>query len=274
MMATLTMRTGQGQTGRRPPGFGSTLRSESFRFWTLPSNRGILLVMLGLTVGVSTLMVVFGDSASLAREQAEGEYSVAFFGSQFGVLAFSALAAAVVASEYRGVIGYTLTATPQRWRTLTAKLVIIAGLGAVMGVVVSLVSFTVTQTAMRWAGVETIGLGDPGMLRAVLLFAPLAMVVQPLMTACAAVVLRSAPGAFVFVVLLGFLPVSLAPFLGSWWGENVPRYMTGAATESVAGLAIPGTEGYLPTAAAILVIVAWVGVFVAVAMAVHSRRDA
>lgn len=259
---------------RRPPGFGATLRSEWFRFWALPSNRVILLVTLALTVGVTLLMVVFGDSANLAREQAEGEYSVAFFGAQFGVMAFSALAAAVVASEYRGPIGYTLTATPRRWRTLAAKLLIIAGLGAAVGVVVSLVNFTVTQTAMDWAGEPTIGLGDPGMLRAALLFVPLGMVVQPLLTACAAVVLRSAPGAFVFVVLLGFLPITLAPFLGLWWGENVPRYMTGAAVESVAGIAVPGTEAYLPTLGALAVIVVWVGAFVGVATAVFSRRDA
>ncbi|MBR8740401.1 hypothetical protein [Nocardiopsis sp. MG754419] len=257
----------------RPPGFGAALGSEWRKFPALPANRVMVLVALLLTAGVSALMVVFGDSAALAREQAEGEYAVVFFGSHFATLAFAALAAHVIASEYRGLAVYTLTATPRRWRPLVAKLVVVSTVGAAVGLVVSLVSFAITQGVLAMAGEESLSLTAPGMLRAVLVFVPLGTVVQSLLTACAAVVLRSAPGAFVAVLLLGLLPVSLAPFLGPWWGENVPRYMTGAAVESVAGMTVPGSEGHLPTLAAVAVIVVWVCVFVAGAVAVFSRRD-
>ncbi|XKK39540.1 hypothetical protein HFP72_00860 [Nocardiopsis sp. ARC36] len=50
--------------------------------------------------------------------------------------------------------------------------------------------------------------------------------------------------------------------------------MVGAASESVAGMAVPGTEGFLPTLSALLVIAVWTAVSVAVAAAVFSRRDA
>ncbi|PSK99905.1 ABC-2 type transport system permease protein [Murinocardiopsis flavida] len=261
--------------GHPPPGFGAALRSEWRKFRALPSNRAIIGAALALTVGITVVMTVFGDTAAMAREQNDGRYAVIFFGATLGVWAFSALAANVVAAEYRqGTIAMTFTATPRRWRPVTAKLVVIAAAAFVAGHVVSLVNFAITQAALGAAGESTVSLSDPGMLRAALVYIPLSMVVQSLLTACAAVVLRTAPGAFAFVVLLGALPVVGAQFLGRWWGETIPRHMAGAAAESVAGIAVPGTPGYLPTMAAGLVIVVWLAVFVAIALTVSARRDA
>lgn len=262
-------------TASRPPGFGAALRSEWYKFWALPSNRKILGVAVVLTVGVSALMAVFGDTAAMAREQEDGRYSVIFFGSSFGVWVLCALAANIVASEHRnGAVALTLTATPRRARPLAAKLVIVATLALTCGLAVSLINFGVTQAALAAAGESTVRLTDPGMLRAVLLYIPVSAFAQSLLAACAAVVLRSAPGAFVLVILLSALPVVGAQFIGEWWAQNVPRHMVGAASESVAGIAVPGTEGFLPTLPALLVIAVWTTVFAAVATAVFCRRDA
>ncbi|WP_052810133.1 ABC transporter permease subunit [Streptomonospora alba] len=257
------------------PGFTATLRSEWAKLLAWPSNRVLIAVTLALTVGVTTLMGLFGDTAALAREQAQGEYSVIFFGATFGVWTFSALAANVVAGEYRqGSIVWTLTATPRRWRVLAAKLLIVGTLAVLTGLVVSLVGFHLTQAVLQGAGYDGLRLADPGLLRAVLVYIPVSMAVQSLMTASTAVVLRSAPGAFFAVAGLGLLPIAVAPFLGGWWGENIPRYMTGAAAESVAGIAVPHTPGYLPTVPAAVVIALWLILFIGVAMAVFHRRDA
>ncbi|MFC4565301.1 hypothetical protein ACFO4E_25890 [Nocardiopsis mangrovi] len=259
----------------RPPGFGAALRSEWRKFRALPSNRAILAATAAMTVGITVLMCVFGDTAALAREQAEGEYSVAFFGSYFGIWGFSALAANVVAAEYRcGMISHTLAATPRRWRVLAAKLVIIAVLAFATGVAISFAGFGITQGVLASAGERALDLGAPGMLRAVLLFVPVSMLAQSVLTACTAVLVRSAPAAVVLVIALGTLPVVLARFLDPWWGDTVPRYMAGAAAESVAGLAVPGTPGYLPTLPAVLVIAVWLAVFTAVALTRFARRDA
>ncbi|MEU0489756.1 hypothetical protein ABZ249_11030 [Nocardiopsis sp. NPDC006139] len=260
--------------GTRPgPGFGPVLRSEWRKFLATPANRLVLVLAFVLTVGVTVLMVVFGDSAAIAREQAEGEYAVIFFAGGFGTLAFAGLAGGMVASEFRGPAVWTLAASPRRWRPLLAKLVIVAALALVVGLAVAQVNFHVSQAALRAAGEPTLSLGAPGMLRATLVYIPLGMAVQAVLTACAAAVLRSAAGAFTAVFLVNLLPVVTAPFLGEWWMESVPRFTYGAATESVAGIAVPGSEGYLPTAAAVLVLVAWAAVFVAVAVAVFERRD-
>ncbi|XKK39541.1 hypothetical protein HFP72_00865 [Nocardiopsis sp. ARC36] len=100
-------------TDRRPPGFAAALRSEWYKFWALPSNRTILVVAVALTLGITLLMAVFGDTAAMAREQEDGRYSVIFFGSTLGVWVLAALAANVVASEHRnGTVALTLAATP------------------------------------------------------------------------------------------------------------------------------------------------------------------
>ncbi|MFC3998938.1 hypothetical protein ACFOVU_23655 [Nocardiopsis sediminis] len=259
----------------RPPGFGSALRSEWRKFRAVPSNRAILAVTAAMTVGVTVLMCVLGDTAALAREQAQGEYSVVFFGSYFGIWGAAALAANVVAAEYRcGMIGHTLTATPRRWRVLGAKLLVIAVVAFGSGLAISLIGFGITQGALASAGEQALDLAAPGMLRAVLLFIPVSMLAQSMLTACTAVLVRSAPAAVVLVALLGALPVLISRFLGPWWGENVPRYMTGAAAESVSGVATPGTPGYLPALPAVVVIAVWIAVFAAIAFARFERRDA
>ncbi|MFL1428007.1 MULTISPECIES: hypothetical protein [unclassified Nocardiopsis] len=261
-------------TGRNAaPGFGSVLRSEWRKFLATPANRVMLVLVFVLTIGITVLTVVFGDSAALAREQAEGEYAVIFFAGGFGTLAFAALAGNTVASEFRGPAVYTLTATPRRWRPLLAKLVIVTVLALVVGVAVAQVNFHVSQAALGAAGESALSLGAPGMLRATLVYIPVGMAVQAVLTACAAAVLRSGAGAFVTVVLLNMLPVFTAPLLGEWWMESVPRYTYGAAVESVAGIAIPGTEGYTPTVVAVLVLGVWLAVFAAAAVTVFERRD-
>lgn len=272
-MAAVRERTG-GAGREADPGFGSVLKSEWRKFLATPANRTMLVLAFVLTVGVTVLTMGFGDSAALAREQAEGEYAVIFFAGGFGTLTFAALAGNTVASEFRGPAVYTLTATPRRWRPLLAELVILAVLALVVGVAVAQVNFHVSQAALAVAGEPTLSLGAAGMVRATLVYIPVGMAVQAVLTACAAAVLRSAAGAFVLVFLVNALPVFAAPFLGEWWMETVPRFTYGAAVESLAGIAVPGSEGYLPTAVAVLVVGAWLAVFIAVAVTVFERRDA
>ncbi|MDA2806252.1 ABC transporter permease subunit [Nocardiopsis suaedae] len=271
-----TAGTGGGErTERGAPGFGAALRSEWAKFLALPSNRAIIAATVFLTVGITALTGLFGDTGAIAREQADGRYSVIFFGASFGVWTFSALAANVVAAEYRtGAIAWTLTATPRRARVLGAKFLVVGAAAPASGLVIALANFWVTQTVLARAGEDVLTLAEPGMLRAVLVYIPVGMAVQSLLTAAAAAVLRSGPAAFVSVLLLGLLPIAVAPVLGGWWGENIPRYMTGAATESLAGIAVPGTPGFLPTLPAALVVLGWTALFLAVATAVFERRDA
>src|SRR5699024_7251541 len=81
-------------------------------------------------------------------------------------------------------------------------------------------------------------------------YIPVTAFAQSLLSACAAGGLRSAPGAIVFTVLLGAVPIALASYLRTRWSETVPRHITGAAAERLAGLALPCPAASLPRRAA------------------------
>src|SRR5699024_2889802 len=85
----------------RGTGIAATLSSEWRKLWALPSNRGILIAAFGLSIGITLLMTAFGDTEAIGREQDESRYSVIFFGSTLAVWVFCALAANIVAAEYR-----------------------------------------------------------------------------------------------------------------------------------------------------------------------------
>lgn len=61
-------------------------------------------------------------------------------------------------------------------------------------------TFALTQTVLTASGGPSVSLLDPGALRAVLLYIPVSAFAQSLLSACAAIVLRSAPGAVVVIV--------------------------------------------------------------------------
>lgn len=256
------------------PALRSTLRSEWTKLWALPSTVGLILVTGILTIGITALITLFGGGGALSEQQGESTYQIIFYGSSLGVFAYAFLAAGSMATEYRtGIIAYTLTATNRPWRVLIAKLIIIALLGYVSGLAISLVNFMITQGTLSAAGYPALSLGDPSLLRAVLLFTGLGMVVQGLLSCMLTVALRSATTAVIAIILLNTLPVVAAQFLGTGYATTVPRFLPGALLESVSGLSIPGSAGYLPGPLAAISLALWIGVFLVASVTLMNRRD-
>jgi ABC-2 type transport system permease protein len=269
----MTPATAQIVASRPRPGLLLTVAAEWAKLSALRSTRLIVLIAAALTVGITLLVSVFGG-AGLAQAQTDSRYSVIFFSSFFGTWAMAALGAHVVSIEYAsGMIVTTLTATPARWRVLTAKMVIVGIFAVTFGTVVSFVNFFVSQAIVAASGGQSLRITDDGMLRAVGLFIGISALTQSLLAAAVAVFTRSAFGAVVLTLLTGALPVLVAPLLGEWWGNRVPRFVPGAAVESVAGVATPGSAGYLPLPAAVLVLLLWLGVFIVAAFVAFARRD-
>jgi ABC-2 type transport system permease protein len=111
------------------------------------------------------------------------------------------------------------------------------------------------------------------MFRAVSVFIGLAALTRALLAATTAVFTRNAGGAVVLSLLIDVIPVVMSPLLGTWWGNRVPRFVPGAVVESLAGAAAPGSPGYLPTHAAVLVLLLWLAVFMSSAFVAFARRD-
>ena len=114
---------------------------------------------------------------------------------------------------------------------------------------------------------------DEGMLRAVLVYIGLSAMTYASLGAAIAVFTRNAGFAVVLSFLLSIIPVITAPLLGRRWGDRVPRFVPGAVVESLAGVAEPGSPGYLPTPAAALVLFCWLAVFIAAAFVGFTRHD-
>ncbi|BCJ64922.1 hypothetical protein [Polymorphospora rubra] len=258
---------------RSTPGFEATFRSEWRKIRALRSTPiGIVLILL-VSVGVGVFMTVIGDSSAIADAQAENGYSVIFYSSGLVTWAFAYLAATFVASEFQGLGESTFPATARRGRVLSAKLVLVAAGGLVVGLLASVMTVAATQGVLAARGFEPLDLTDPGLLRAVVLLFGASMAVQGLLAACFAVLVRSAVAAVVVTGVISLLPVSLAAFLGEWYSASVPRWLPGAAVESLAGVAAPGSYGYLDWPLASVCVIAWVAALCAAATLRLSRTD-
>lgn len=255
-------------------GFTPALVSEWRKFRALSTTRVVLGVAVALSLGVSALIVLFGGGHNAADVQADGRYDVIFFGSGLGVWAFVFLSAHFVAVEFRAGLGErTFVATPRRTRVLLAKLAVLVGVGLLGGCVLSALNVALTQGVLGLGGHPTLDLTDPGLLRPALLYIGLSMAVQGVLAALIAVIVRHAFGALIVTIMLTALPVTLAEFFGRAYADVVPRWVAGAAVESLSGVSEPGSPGYLPPGPALLAVALWLAAAGAVSLHRLHHRD-
>ncbi len=258
-------------------GLARTLRSEMIKVRRSPSLWTLLIVTLAISVGLTAIIAGLGGAPALyERQSADGgsRYEVLFFGAALGVWAYAFFGAAFSAGEFGGgLVGYTFVVTPRRSRVVFAKLILVAVLGVVAGVVVSLINFVITQTVLRAGGYPALSFDDPQLVRAVLVFIPAQMAVWGCLALLLGFVVRRTAVTVIGLFLGSFLPVVMAQFLPRAWGETVPRWMPGAAMESLAGLATPGSPGFLPVLPALLAIVGWLVLGILVSLVWVGRRD-
>lgn len=254
------------------PGFVDTLASEWLKLRSLRLYPLLLAAIVIVSVAVGAFMSIIGGE-SVAEAQAESEYSVIFYSSALTTWAFAGIAANFVGIEFSGVGQTTFTATARRTRVLAAKVVLIGVAGALTGVLSSVTTAAATQGVLALRGFEPLDLTDPGLLRAVLILVGASMAVQGLIAAGFAVLTRSAIWGLVAAGLVSLLPVSFANLLGEWYSEHIPRWLPGAAVESLAGVAAPEGYGYLPVPLAVTAVIVWLAVVLTVATLRLRRLD-
>lgn len=122
----------------------------------------------------------------------------------------------VVTSEFAtGLIRTTLTATPRRHRVLAAKVVIATAVAVVAGQVLMFAAFLIGQPLLAGQGVPSAGLGDPGVLRAVLA-GGLYLALIALLAVGLGTIMRATAGALATLVGIVFLVPALAGLFPSW----------------------------------------------------------
>lgn len=178
----------------------------------------------GLTQSGGTFTVTgSGDIAGygIASWRSPGDDDVvmlSLFGVRLGVIAIIALGVLSMTAEYRtGLIRTTLTASPRRGRVLAAKVVVLAGVVFVAGLITSVAAFLLAQPGMRDGGYNPpayphVSLTDGTTLRAVVGTA-IYLALVALFSLGIAVVRRRTAGAIVFAVVLVVLPQIVGPVI-------------------------------------------------------------
>ena len=86
--------------------------------------------------------------------------------------------------------------------------------------------------------------------------------------------LRSTAAAIIAVLVLLFAPPFLGGLLPEWWSDNVLAYVPGPASDAIAIGHLEGAATPLSAGVGVLVVLAWLALFLGAAWAVLERRDA
>ncbi len=144
-------------------GFGPVARMEWIKLRTLRSTWWTLAITVAAAVGIS---VAVGTNTKNGSGDLTNN---ALAGIAVGLLLTGVLGVLVITAEYScGMIRTTLAATPNRLLLLAAKAAVFGATSFVVGEIASFLSF-LAGTAALPASITGPSLGDPGVLRAVVM---------------------------------------------------------------------------------------------------------
>jgi len=153
-------------TRNRPAGhyrFGNVARMEWIKLRTLRSTWWTLAITVAGAIGIAVAVGVN------TRDVHADLTNNALAGIAPGLLFAGVLGALVMSSEYTsGMIRATLAAVPNRMLVLTAKVGVFGAVALLLGEAAAFLSFFAGGAALRH-GIAAPSLGQPGVLRAVLL---------------------------------------------------------------------------------------------------------
>ena len=252
--------------------FSATLRSEFTKLISLRSTK--LLIGLAILVSMALtalLAVVIGETFNgwhpIDKLKFDPVDSAGVGGIVTAIL-FLVLGVKAATSEYgSGMIRLTLTATPQRWRVLAAKALVVMAITAVAGLL-SVVGMLLTATLIFGSyGLATPDLAGHDAVK-LLLVGTLLAPQFPLIGMTLGLALRSTAAAIIATLGVLFAPAFVFGLLPSSW-QDAANWFPGAASDGLSGAA----DGLAP-GLSLAVVLAWTAAFLAAAWIVFERRDA
>lgn len=188
---------------------GGVVRMEWRKLRTVRSSWWILLVFVAAMVGVSMLDAASGPSHPAPSYDPTQN---AFGGLGVAQLAVGILGVLTVSAEFTsGSIRSTFAAVPRRGRVLAAKTMVLGVVTLIAGEALAFAALAAFQIAARQG--ETHGsLGQPGVLRAVLLGGAYPCLIAFIGLGLAALIRHTAGAISALVVVVFVLPLVLLPF--------------------------------------------------------------
>jgi hypothetical protein len=199
-------------SGRYGP--AQAVRMEWIKLRSLRSTWWTLAVTVAATVGIAVAVGLNSRDASADLT------NNALAGVVPGLLLAGALGVLTMTSEYTsGTIRATLAAIPRRPLVLAAKAAVFGAVTLIVGEVASFTAFFSATATLRH-GITAPTLGDPGVLRAVVLSGAAFCLIGLLGLGLGAIIRHSAAavgvlvaGVYVIVQVVGFIAHSAAPYM-------------------------------------------------------------
>ncbi|HEX6342342.1 ABC transporter permease [Umezawaea sp.] len=203
----------------------SLLRSEWTKLrsvrstWTAAASTVASGVALSV-LGISDLLGAASSSVPPDWDPTAGSLK----GFLFAQLVIGMLGAFAITPEYgSGTIGGSVAVVPARSRLLAAKTAVVAAIALVTGLLTTLISFTVVQLVLHGAGLPAAGLGDRGVLGA-LVGATLYLTLVALIGVAVGVLTRSSTSSLAVLVGALLLVPALGPGLPGGLGDAFARF--------------------------------------------------
>jgi hypothetical protein len=221
--ATLT------RSATRPePGYGfrSAARMEWLKLRSVRSTGWVLLVFAAGMIGLAILVMIHQHWATMsAPDRASFDPTeLSFAGLSIGQLALGVLGALVITTEFSsGMIRATLAAVPRRSLLLAAKAAVLGAVTLVVGEIFAFAAFAAGELVLKSPAPHAT-LGQPGVLRAVLMAGAYPALIALIALGLGAVIRHTAGAISAVVGILFVLPLILLP-LGESVQNSVGQFM-------------------------------------------------
>ena len=216
-------------------GFRTVARMEWRKLRTVRSTWYIVAVFVAVMIGLAVLVM---GHENYAQMSAAGRASFdptrdAFLGLVLGQLLLGVLGVLAITTEFSsGMIRATFAAAPRRPLVLAAKAAVLGAVMLAAGETVAFASFLAGQAALQ-APAPQAALGQPGVLRAVLMSGAYPALVALIGLGLGAVIRHTAGAICAVVAVLFLLPLLTAP-LGAATQDTVVRFLP----EQIAALSL------------------------------------
>jgi hypothetical protein len=213
---------------RAEPGYGfrSAARMEWLKLRSVRSTGWVLLVFAAGMIGLAILVMIHQHWATMsAPDRASFDPTeLSFAGLSIGQLALGVLGALVITTEFSsGMIRATLAAVPRRSLLLAAKAAVLGAVTLVVGEIFAFAAFAAGELVLKSPAPHAT-LGQPGVLRAVLMAGAYPALIALIALGLGAVIRHTAGAISAVVGILFVLPLILLP-LGESVQNSVGQFM-------------------------------------------------
>jgi ABC-2 type transport system permease protein len=238
------------------------LRSLRSTFWTLGGTVvGSLLVTVLAATHVSHRPARFFQGFDATN--------MSLTGLALGSLVIGVLGVLAITGEYgTGTIRSSLAATPRRRLLLGAKMIVVGAVALVVGEVITFACFFTGQGILSGSAAPSASIGQPGVLRAVLLSGAFLALLALLGLGLGLIIRHTAGAIAAFVGITFILPVLLQSLAG-----DPQRFAPEAILANSVAAVVP-QSGQLSATVGFLLMILYCVVTLAIGMTLLVRRDA